>query len=129
MSLPMIVQLGYTSVLNVRRQPKGLVITTAVNWLMKPFPMIVIDWFFLMVVFAPFIPTDRAKEYLAGVILLGAAPCTAKVFVWSYSTRGDAAYTIVQVALNDIIMLYAFAPLVVFLLGISNIQVPWDTVM
>ena len=129
MIFPMMVQVDFTSVLNVRRQPKGLVITTAVNWLIKPFTMVVIAWFFLMVVFAPFIPADRAKEYLAGAILLGAAPCTAMVFVWSYLTRGDAAYTLVQVALNDIIMLFAFAPLVVFLLGISNIQVPWDTVM
>src|SRR5690554_5773682 len=128
MIFPMMVQVDFTSVLNVRRQPKGLVITTAVNWLIKPFTMVVIAWFFLMVVFAPFIPTDRAKEYLAGVILLGAAPCTAMVFVWSYLTRGDAAYTLVQVALNDLIMLFAFAPIVVFLLGVSNIQVPWDTV-
>lgn len=129
MIFPMMVQVDFTSILNVRRQPKGLAITTAVNWLIKPFTMVLIAWFFFSVVFAPIIPADLATEYLAGAILLGAAPCTAMVFVWSYLTRGDAAYTLVQVALNDIIMLFAFAPLVVFLLGISNIQVPWDTVM
>ncbi|PFG08606.1 MULTISPECIES: ACR3 family arsenite efflux transporter [unclassified Marinobacter] len=129
MIFPMMVQVDFTSVLGVRRQPKGLVITTAVNWLIKPFTMFAIAWFFFTVVFAPLIPADRANEYLAGAILLGAAPCTAMVFVWSYLTRGDAAYTLVQVALNDLIMLFAFAPIVVFLLGVSNIQVPWDTVI
>ena len=128
MIFPMMAQIDFTAVLGVRRQPKGLVITTSVNWLIKPFTMFAIAWFFLMVVFAPLIPEDRASEYLAGAILLGAAPCTAMVFVWSYLTRGDAAYTLVQVALNDLIMLFAFAPIVVFLLGVSNIQVPWDTV-
>jgi ACR3 family arsenite transporter len=129
MIFPMMVQVDFTSVLGVRRQPKGLVITTTVNWLIKPFTMFAIAWFFFTVVFAPLIPAERANEYLAGAILLGAAPCTAMVFVWSYLTRGDAAYTLVQVALNDLIMLFAFAPIVVFLLGVSNIQVPWDTVI
>jgi ACR3 family arsenite transporter len=129
MIFPMMVQVDFTSVLGVRRQPKGLIITTTVNWLIKPFTMFAIAWFFFTVVFAPLIPADRANEYLAGAILLGAAPCTAMVFVWSYLTRGDAAYTLVQVALNDLIMLFAFAPIVVFLLGVSNIQVPWDTVI
>ncbi|SDL45006.1 arsenite transporter, ACR3 family [Franzmannia pantelleriensis] len=129
MIFPMMLQIDFTSVLGVRRQPKGLLITTSVNWLIKPFSMFAIAWFFLMVVFAPLIPAERASEYLAGAILLGAAPCTAMVFVWSYLTRGDAAYTLVQVAVNDLIMLFAFAPIVVFLLGISNIQVPWDTVI
>ncbi|MFO8046626.1 MAG: ACR3 family arsenite efflux transporter [Halomonas sp.] len=128
MIFPMMAQIDFSAVLGVRRQPKGLVITTSVNWLIKPFTMFAIAWFFLMVVFAPLIPADRASEYLAGAILLGAAPCTAMVFVWSYLTRGDAAYTLVQVALNDLIMLFAFAPIVVFLLGISNIPIPWDTV-
>jgi len=128
MIIPMMVQIDFSAVLGVRRQPKGLVITTSVNWLIKPFSMFLIAWFFLMVVFRPFIPEELAREYLAGAILLGAAPCTAMVFVWSYLTRGDAAYTLVQVALNDLIMLFAFAPIVVLLLGISNIQVPWDTV-
>jgi ACR3 family arsenite transporter len=129
MIFPMMVQVDFTSVVGVRRQPKGLIITTAVNWLIKPFTMFAIAWFFFTVVFAPLIPANRANEYLAGAILLGAAPCTAMVFVWSYLTRGDAAYTLVQVALNDLIMLFAFAPIVVFLLGVSNIQVPWDTVI
>ncbi|MFW6345433.1 MAG: ACR3 family arsenite efflux transporter, partial [Halomonas sp.] len=125
---PMMAQIDFTAILGVRRQPKGLVITTTVNWLIKPFTMFAIAWFFLTVLFAPLIPAEKASEYLAGAILLGAAPCTAMVFVWSYLTRGDAAYTLVQVALNDLIMLFAFAPIVVFLLGVSNIPIPWDTV-
>ncbi|MEA2119352.1 ACR3 family arsenite efflux transporter [Halovibrio sp. HP20-50] len=128
MIFPMMAQIDFTSLLGVRRQPKGLIITTTVNWLIKPFTMFAIAWLFLTVIFRPFIPAELASQYLAGAILLGAAPCTAMVFVWSYLTRGDAAYTLVQVALNDLIMLFAFAPIVVFLLGISNIQVPWDTV-
>ena len=98
------------------------------NWLIKPFTMFAIAWFFLMVLFRPFIPEELASQYLAGAILLGTAPCTAMVFVWSYLTRGDAAYTLVQVAVNDLIMLFAFAPIVILLLGVSNIQVPYDTV-
>lgn len=128
MIFPMMAQIDFSAVLGVRRQPKGLIITTSVNWLIKPFTMFAISWLFLMVIFRPLIPAELAREYLAGAILLGAAPCTAMVFVWSYLTRGDAAYTLVQVALNDLIMLFAFAPIVVFLLGVSNIQVPWDTV-
>lgn len=128
MIFPMMVQIDFGAILEVRRQPKGLVITTAVNWLIKPFTMFLIAWFFFFVVFAPLIPEGLAREYLAGAILLGAAPCTAMVFVWSYLTRGDAAYTLVQVAVNDLIMLFAFAPIVVLLLGISDIAVPWDTV-
>ncbi|SOB77645.1 arsenite transporter, ACR3 family [Marinobacter sp. LV10R510-11A] len=129
MIFPMMAQIDFSSIINVRKEPKGLAITTVVNWLIKPFTMFAIAWFFLMVVFEPFIAPKLASEYLAGAILLGAAPCTAMVFVWSYLTKGDAAYTLVQVSLNDIIMLFAFAPIVVFLLGISDIQVPWDTVM
>ena len=128
MIFPMMVQIDFGAIVGVRRQPKGLVVTTTVNWLIKPFSMFAIAWFFLLVVFEPLIPPDLAREYLAGAILLGAAPCTAMVFVWSYLTRGDAAYTLVQVAVNDLIMLFAFAPIVVFLLGISDITVPWDTV-
>ncbi|WP_280553307.1 ACR3 family arsenite efflux transporter [Halomonas sp. 25-S5] len=128
MIFPMMAQIDFTAILGVRRQPRGLIITTTVNWLIKPFTMFAIAWFFLTVVFAPLIPAERASQYLAGAILLGAAPCTAMVFVWSYLTRGDAAYTLVQVALNDLIMLFAFAPIVVFLLGVSNIPIPWDTV-
>ncbi|PRY71995.1 ACR3 family arsenite efflux transporter [Halomonas ventosae] len=128
MIFPMMAQIDFTAILGVRRQPRGLIITTSVNWLIKPFTMFAIAWFFLTVVFAPLIPAERASQYLAGAILLGAAPCTAMVFVWSTLTRGDAAYTLVQVALNDLIMLFAFAPIVVFLLGVSNIPIPWDTV-
>jgi len=129
MIFPMMAQIDFSAVVGVRKEPKGLAITTIVNWLIKPFTMFAIAWFFLMVVFEPLIAPDLASEYLAGAILLGAAPCTAMVFVWSYLTKGDAAYTLVQVSLNDIIMLFAFAPVVVFLLGISDIQVPWNTVI
>ncbi len=128
MIYPMMVQIDFGAIVGVRRQPKGLVVTTTVNWLIKPFSMFLISYLFLIILFKPFIPEDLAREYLAGAILLGAAPCTAMVFVWSYLTRGDAAYTLVQVAVNDLIMLFAFAPIVVFLLGISDISVPWDTV-
>ncbi|ATJ83245.1 ACR3 family arsenite efflux transporter [Halomonas beimenensis] len=128
MIFPMMAQIDFSAVLGVRRQPKGLIVTTTVNWLIKPFTMFAIAWCFLTVVFRPWIPEALAQQYLAGAILLGAAPCTAMVFVWSTLTRGDAAYTLVQVSLNDLIMLFAFAPIVVFLLGVSNIQVPWDTV-
>ncbi|MGM0450974.1 MAG: ACR3 family arsenite efflux transporter [Pseudomonadota bacterium] len=128
MIFPMMVQIDFDAIMGVRRQPKGLVITTTVNWLIKPFSMFAIAWFFLLVVFAPLIPADLAREYLAGAILLGAAPCTAMVFVWSYLTRGDAAYTLVQVSVNDLIMLFAFAPIVMLLLGLSDIVVPWETI-
>ncbi|TVQ50707.1 MAG: arsenical-resistance protein [Phycisphaerales bacterium] len=128
MIFPMMVQIDFASIIGIRRQPKGLIITTSVNWLIKPFTMFAIAWFFLLFVFAPWIPEELGREYLAGAILLGAAPCTAMVFVWSYLTRGDAAYTLVQVSVNDIIMLFAFAPIVMLLLGLSDIAVPWDTV-
>ena len=114
MIFPMMAQIDFSAVVGVRKEPKGLAITTIVNWLIKPFTMFAIAWFFLMVVFEPLIAPELASEYLAGAILLGAAPCTAMVFVWSYLTKGDAAYTLVQVSLNDIIMLFAFAPVVVF---------------
>ena len=129
MIFPMMAQIDFSAVVGVRKEPKGLAITTIVNWLIKPFTMFAIAWFFLMVVFEPWIAPGLASEYLAGAILLGAAPCTAMVFVWSFLTKGDAAYTLVQVSLNDIIMMFDFAPIVVFLLGISDIQVPWDTVL
>ena len=128
MIFPMMVQIDFGAIVGAGREPKGLVITSGVNWLVKPFTMYLIASFFLLYVFAPWIPEELGREYLAGAILLGAAPCTAMVFVWSYLTRGDAAYTLVQVAVNDLIMLVAFAPIVVFLLGISDIAVPWDTV-
>lgn len=129
MIFPMMVQIDFGSIVGVRREPRGLVVTTAVNWLIKPFTMFAISWFFLLVVFSPLIEESLARDYLAGAILLGAAPCTAMVFVWSLLVKGDPAYTLVQVALNDLIMLVAFAPIVVVLLGISDISVPWDTVL
>jgi ACR3 family arsenite transporter len=129
MIFPMMLQIDFGAVMAVRREPTGLVVTSGVNWLLKPFSMFAISWFFLLVVFSPFIDEALGREYLAGAILLGAAPCTAMVFVWSYLTRGDAAYTLVQVAINDLIMLVAFAPIVMLLLGISNISVPWDTML
>jgi arsenite transporter len=129
MIYPMMVQIDFASILGVRRQPKGLTITLVVNWLIKPFTMFVFAWLFLQVLFAPLIEAGLAREYVAGAILLGAAPCTAMVFVWSYLTRGDPAYTLVQVAINDLIMLFAFAPIVIVLLGISDIMVPYDTVL
>ncbi|HSL73815.1 MAG TPA: ACR3 family arsenite efflux transporter [Ilumatobacteraceae bacterium] len=128
MIFPMMVQIDFGSIVGVGREPRGLVVTTVTNWLIKPFTMFAISWFFLLVVFAPFIEEELAREYLAGAILLGAAPCTAMVFVWSLLVRGDPAYTLVQVSFNDLIMLVAFAPIVVFLLGVSDIAVPWDTV-
>ncbi|HVS17952.1 MAG TPA: ACR3 family arsenite efflux transporter [Planctomycetota bacterium] len=128
MIFPMMVQIDLGSILNIRREPRGLVVTTVVNWLIKPFSMFAIAWFFLLVVFSPFIERSLAREYLSGAILLGAAPCTAMVFVWSVLTKGDPAYTLVQVSFNDLIMLFAFAPIVVLLLGISDVSVPWNTV-
>jgi arsenite transporter len=129
MIYPMMVQIDFASILGVRRQPKGLTITLVVNWLIKPFTMFLFAWLFLQVLFAPLIEAGLAREYVAGAILLGAAPCTAMIFVWSYLTRGDPAYTLVQVAINDLIMLFAFAPIVIVLLGISDIMVPYDTVL
>lgn len=129
MIYPMMVQIDFSSILNAGRQPKGLAVTLTVNWLIKPFTMFLFAWLFLKVIFAPWISGGLAQEYIAGAILLGAAPCTAMVFVWSYLTKGDPAYTLVQVAINDLIMLFAFAPIVIFLLGISSITVPYDTVL
>jgi ACR3 family arsenite transporter len=109
------------------KNPKGLLITLVVNWLIKPFTMYLIAWFFLKIVFKAFIPDMLATDYLAGAVLLGAAPCTAMVFVWSYLSDGDPGYTVVQVAVNDLIILLAFAPIVAFLLGVSDVQVPMNT--
>jgi len=129
MIFPMMVQVDFGAVAAVRREPVGLVVTTGINWLVKPFTMFAISWLFLIVVFAPFIEESLGREYLAGAILLGAAPCTAMVFVWSQLTKGDPAYTLVQVAVNDLVMLFAFAPIVMLLLGLSDITVPWDTML
>lgn len=127
MIYPMMLKVDFTSIVNAAKRPKGLTITTVTNWLIKPFTMYLIAYFFLKILFAPFIEGGLATEYLAGAVLLGAAPCTAMVFVWSYLSDGDPAYTVVQVAVNDLIILVAFTPIVAFLLGVSNIQVPYDT--
>ncbi len=129
MIFPMMVQVDFGCIQRVGKQPKGLLITLTTNWLIKPFTMFLFAWLFLRVIFAPWIPEQLGLQYLAGAILLGAAPCTAMVFVWSYLTKGDPGYTLVQVAINDLILLFAFAPIVIVLLGIGNITVPYDTVL
>ncbi len=129
MVYPMMVGVDFGAVSGVARQPKGLLVTLAVNWLIKPFTMAGLAVLFFEVIFAPFIAPADAAEYIAGLILLGAAPCTAMVFVWSQLTRGDETYTLVQVSVNDIIMVVAFAPIVAFLLGVTEIQVPWQTLV
>lgn len=129
MVFPMMLKVDFKSVKSVARQPKGIVVTCVSNWIIKPFTMFGVSWFFFFVVFKHIIPLNLANEYLAGAVLLGAAPCTAMVFVWSYLTKGDAAYTLVQVAVNDLILLMAFVPIVGFLLGIGGIAIPWDTLI
>ena len=129
MIFPMMAQIDFSAIAGVRRQPKGLAITTTVNWLIKPFTMFALAWLFFMVIFKPWIPDALASQYLAGAILLSAAPCTAMVFVWSQLTKGDPAYTLVQVAANDLIMIVAFAPIVALLLGVTDIAVPWETLL
>jgi len=124
---PMMMKVNFTSITDVGKNPKGLYVTWVVNWLIKPFTMFGIASFFFHVVFKSLIPPDLAMDYLAGAILLGAAPCTAMVFVWSHLTRGNPAYTVVQVATNDLIILVAFVPIVALLLGVGGIQVPWMT--
>lgn len=129
MIYPMMLKVDFASIVNATRKPKGLAVTTVTNWLIKPFTMYAIAFFFLKIVFAKFIPQALSTEYLAGAILLGAAPCTAMVFVWSHLSDGDSAYTLVQVAVNDIIILVAFAPIVALLLGISKVIVPYNTLL
>lgn len=129
MIYPMMMKVDFQSIKNVRKEPKGLYVTWITNWLIKPFTMYAISSFFFFVVFKAFITPELATQYLAGTILLGAAPCTAMVFVWSHLTKGNPAYTVVQVATNDLIILVAFIPIVKFLLGVSNIVVPWDTLV
>lgn len=129
MIYPMMMKVDFESVRDVGKNPKGLFVTWVVNWLIKPFTMYGIAALFFYVVFKPLIPTDLAKDYLAGAILLGAAPCTAMVFVWSHLTKGNPAYTVVQVATNDLIILIAFIPIVKFLLGLSDVSVPWSTLI
>lgn len=129
MIYPMMIKVDFVSVKNVSKNPKGLIVTWIVNWLIKPFSMFGIAWVFFYIIFKNLIPTELAGQYLSGAVLLGAAPCTAMVFVWSHLTKGDAAYTVVQVATNDLIILIAFIPIVKFLLGINNVSVPWDTLI
>lgn len=129
MVFPMMVGIDFGALADVGRKPKGLVITLVVNWLIKPFSMAALGVLFFEYIFAPWIDPQTASEYLAGVILLGAAPCTAMVFVWSNLVKGDANYTLVQVSVNDVIMVFAFAPIVAFLLGVTNIAVPWETLI
>jgi len=129
MIYPMMLKIDFQSIKNVGKNPKGLVVTCVSNWLIKPFTMFGIAWLFLMFVFGKFIPSDLANQYLAGCVLLGAAPCTAMVFVWSYLTKGDAAYTLVQVAVNNLILLVAFVPTVAFLLDVGGISIPWNTLV
>jgi ACR3 family arsenite transporter len=129
MIYPMMLKIDFGSIVNATKKPKGLIVTCVTNWLIKPFTMYLIAAFFFKVVFKAFIPASLATEYLAGAVLLGAAPCTAMVFVWSHLTKGDPAYTLVQVAVNDLIILLAFTPIVAFLLGVSNVEVPYGTLL
>lgn len=129
MVYPMMVGVDLASIRNISRQPKGLVITLVVNWLVKPFSMALLAILFFDLIFSTFITPEDASQYKAGLILLGAAPCTAMVFVWSNLTKGDAAYTLIQVSVNDVIMVFAFAPIVAFLLGVTDVAVPWGTLI
>lgn len=129
MIYPMMVQIDFTSIKDVGKKPKGLILTLVINWLVKPFTMAFLGWLFFKVLFADWVAPETATEYIAGMILLGVAPCTAMVFVWSQLTKGDPNYTLVQVSINDVIMIFAFAPIAGFLLGMTNITVPWDTLL
>ncbi len=129
MIYPMMLQIDFSSIKNIGRSPKGLMLTLIVNWLIKPFTMAFFAWIFFTKLYSAFITPDMAGEYIAGAILLGAAPCTAMVFVWSYLTDGDPNYTLVQVSVNDLIILIAFVPIVGLLLGITNIEIPYDTLV
>lgn len=129
MIYPMMVQVDFGSIRDIRNKPKGLIITLVVNWLIKPFTMAALGWLFFRVLFADLVDPETATEYIAGMILLGVAPCTAMVFVWSHLTKGDANYTLVQVSVNDLIMIFAFAPLAGFLLGVTDVVVPWETLL
>jgi ACR3 family arsenite transporter len=129
MIYPMMVQIDFSAVKDVGKKPKGLILTLVVNWLIKPFTMAALGWLFFNVVFRGWVDPQSATEYIAGMILLGVAPCTAMVFVWSQLTKGDPNYTLVQVSVNNVIMVFAFAPIAAFLLGVSNIEVPWETLL
>jgi ACR3 family arsenite transporter len=129
MIYPMMVQIDWAAVRDVGQRPRGLALTLVVNWLIKPFTMAALGVVFFQYLFAPWVGPDRASEYIAGMILLGVAPCTAMVFVWSQLVRGDPGYTLVQVSVNDLIMVFAFAPIAAFLLGVTDITVPWETLV
>ena len=129
MIYPMMLQVDFGSIRDIRNKPKGLIITLVVNWLIKPFTMAALGWLFFRVFFVDLVDPETATEYIAGMILLGVAPCTAMVFVWSHLTKGDANYTLVQVSVNDLIMIFAFAPLAGFLLGVTDVVVPWETLL
>ena len=129
MIYPMMVQVDFGSIRDIGNKPKGLIITLVVNWLIKPFTMAALGWLFFRVFFVDLVDAETATEYIAGMILLGVAPCTAMVFVWSHLTKGDANYTLVQVSVNDLIMIFAFAPLAGFLLGVTDVVVPWETLL
>lgn len=129
MIYPMMVQVDFSSIKDIGKKPKGLILTLLINWLIKPFTMAALGWLFFRVLFADMVSPETATEYIAGMILLGVAPCTAMVFVWSHLTKGDANYTLVQVSVNDLIMIFAFAPIAAFLLGVSDVTVPWDTLL
>lgn len=129
MIYPMMVQVDFSAIKDVGKKPKGIVLTIVINWLVKPFSMAALGWLFFKVFFAGWVDAQDAQEYIAGMILLGVAPCTAMVFVWSQLTKGDANYTLVQVGLNDVIMIFAFAPITALLLGVSDIEVPWQTLL
>lgn len=129
MIYPMMVQVDFSAIKDVGKKPQGLILTLLINWLIKPFTMAALGLLFFKVLFVDWVDPQSASEYIAGMILLGVAPCTAMVFVWSQLTKGDANYTLVQVSINDIIMIFAFAPITAFLLGISDIEVPWQTLL
>jgi len=129
MVYPMMVKVDFSSIKDVGKKPKGLMLTIIINWLIKPFTMAALGWLFFKIFFASWVDPQTANEYIAGMILLGVAPCTAMVFVWSQMTKGDANYTLVQVSVNDIIMIFAFAPITAFLLGMTDISVPWETLL
>ncbi|WP_438985569.1 ACR3 family arsenite efflux transporter, partial [Aequoribacter sp.] len=129
MIYPMMVQVDFSSIKDVGKKPKGLALTLVINWLVKPFTMAFLGWLFFKVLFVDFVDPQTATEYIAGMILLGVAPCTAMVFVWSNLTKGDANYTLVQVSVNDLIMIVAFAPIAAFLLGVTDVTVPWGTLL
>lgn len=129
MIYPMMIQIDFAAVRDVGRRPQGLVLTLVINWLVKPFTMAALGVLFFRYLFAPWVDAQSATEYIAGMILLGVAPCTAMVFVWSQLTRGDPAYTLVQVSVNDLVMVFAFAPIAAFLLGVTDVAVPWETLL